>query len=110
MRKVTTRLMQIDTDDYAVYRSETTASSRVGTKNLYIAHGTVTGQLTPKTDEKSLQEYGNRVHEMYDLIVQKGADIQLNDKVLISGSYYSVNAAVEYQGHINCTIERVSAL
>lgn len=110
MRVTTTRIMTVDTDTYAVYRSQVTESARVGTKNVYILHGTVTGQLAPVRDSTSLEIYGNRVEQMYNLLCTKAADLQINDKVKVNGEDYNVIAVMPYTGHFTATIERVGVI
>lgn len=110
MRKVTTRIMAVDTDAYNVYRASTGASERLGTKHAYSLHGSITAQLSPVRDSTSLEIYGNRCENMFTLISSKGADIELNDKVMIGGSYYKVIAVMSYTGHISATIEKVGVL
>lgn len=110
MRVTTTRIMTVDTDTYTVYRSQTEDSERVGTKNVYILHGTVTGQLAPVRDSTSLEIYGNRVEQMYNLLCTKAADLQINDKVKVNGEDYKVIAVMPYTGHFTATIERVGVI
>lgn len=110
MRQVMTRIMAVDTETFAVYRPEVEQSTRAGTKHNYIVHGAVTGQLSPVRDSVSLEIYGNRVQQMYTLTCQKGADIQLNDKIQHGGEFYKVIAVLSFTGHVNATIERTGAL
>lgn len=105
------RLMHVDTAVYAVYRAETVQrESRPGTKNEYIARGTVKGQLTPIRDSFSVELYGDKVSSMYNLICEKGADIQLNDKVQYGSNFYKVVAVLIYTTHVTAQIERTGAL
>lgn len=110
MRTVTTRIMQVDTDSYSVYRKSITQSTRVGTKAEYTLHGAVTGQLSPVQDNISLEIYGNRCVNMYTLTARKGADVQLDDKVMVGGDYFKVIAVLPFTGHLQATIEKVGAL
>lgn len=110
MRTVTTRIMQADTDTYSVYRSGTTQSERVGTKNEYTLYGSITGQLSPVRDSTLLEIYGNRVEQMFNLTFSKGVDLKLNDKIAINGDYYKVIAVLPYTSHCQATIERIGVI
>ena len=110
MRSVKTRIAAVDTAEYNVYRVSSSSSVRVGTKNVYTLHGTITAQLSAVRDALSLERYGDRVDKMYTLTASKGADIQKNDKIQLGDGYYKVISTKLYTGHVIADIERVEVL
>lgn len=110
MRKVKTRIAAVDTAEYNVWRVSSGQSVRVGTKNVYTLHGTISGQLSPIKDALSLQRYGDRVDKMYTLTASKGADIQENDKIQLGDGYYQAVSVKLWSGHIVAEIEHTEVL
>ena len=101
--------MTADTAEYPLRRAETVTSGYVGTKNVYVSAGTVTGQLTPLTDSFSVEMYGDKAASMYSLICEAGTDIRKNDRVVLSEGEYTVVSVMTYRAHITASLERAGA-
>lgn len=103
------RLMTADTAEYPLRRAETVTSGYVGTKNVYVSAGTVTGQLAPLTDSFSVEMYGDKAASMYSLTCAGDPDIRKNDRVVLEDGDYTVISVMRYQTHITASLERAGA-
>lgn len=103
------RLMKRDTAEYPLKRAGTASSGYVGTKNVYIPAGTVTGQLSAASDRFSVEMFGDRAASMYKLICSPDTDIWKNDRVTLTDGDYTVVSVIQYQTHITASLERAGA-
>ena len=101
--------MRTDTAEYPLKRASPAPSGYVGTKNVYVSAGTVTGQLTPLTDSFSVEMYGDKAASMYSLICEAGTDIRKNDRVVLEDGDYTVISVMRYQTHVTATLEKAGA-
>lgn len=104
------RLMAADTARYTVKRPTAQPDTRyVGTNNDWQPIGYVIGQLTPVTDEFTIERYGAKDAPLYSLICAYGANIRNNDRVVLEDGEYTVVALMRYSTHLTATLRKAGA-
>lgn len=81
-------------------------SDYVGTKAEYKSIGEITGQISPVTDEFTVDSFGRKRKTAYSVICGLETDVKDGDRLIIYGENHSVTSVKHYSGHLTVTAEK----